>query len=98
VTHQTVDWSSGSPVLVNSSLSGANPTFYYRTYYDASEDTWAQPPGATHYWYRTDSAWNRDQEGPTRIVFSDPYVLAGQDPQAQISSVSRFIYFLPQLR
>jgi hypothetical protein len=98
VTHQTVDWSGGSPVLTVSPLSGTTPTYFYRIYYLASEDSWAQPPGATHYWYRTDTAWDRDQEGPTRVVFADPYVLAGQDPQAQITSVSRFAYFLPQQR
>jgi hypothetical protein len=98
VTHQTINWSSGSPVLEASSLSGTTPTYYYRIYYLATEDVWAQPPGVTHYWYRTDTTWDRDQEGPARVIFADPYVLAGQDPQAQIASVSRFAYFLPQQR
>ncbi len=98
VTHQTVDWSGGSGVLVANGRTGANPTYGYRTYYDAREDTWAQPPGATHYWFRADRVWDRDQEGPTRVIFSDPYALAGKDASAQIAGVSRFSYFLPQVR
>jgi len=98
VTLQAIDWSSGSGVPTASPLTGSNPTYFYRTYYNASEDAWSQPPGATHYWYRTDPAWDRDQEGPTRVIFADPYVLAGQDPLAQIAAVSRFSYFLPQTR
>jgi hypothetical protein len=90
VIYQPIDWSSGSPVM--------SPMAFYRTYYAASEDTWSQPPGATHLWYRTDTAWDRDQEGPSRVVFADPYVLAGHDAQAQVTSFSRFVYFLPQLR
>jgi hypothetical protein len=97
-THQAIDWSSGSPVLVPDPATGSTPTSSYRIYYAASEDTWQQRPGATHFWYRTDPAWDRDQEGPTRVVFSDPFVLAGQDPQAQVTSVSQFAYFVPQLR
>ena len=98
VTHQTVDWSTGSPVLTTSPLTGTTPTYFYRIYYGANEDVWSQAPGATHYWYRTDTTWDRDQEGPSRVIFADPYVLAGQDPKAQIASVSRFVYFLPQVR
>jgi hypothetical protein len=98
VTHQTIDWSGGSPVLTPSPVGGGTPTYSYRFYYLASEDSWAQPPGATHYWFRSDTTWDRDQEGPTRVIFADPYVLAGQDPQAQITSVSRFAYFLAQQR
>jgi len=90
VTYQPIDWSSGLPV------SGALASYYI--YYGANEDTWSQPPGATHFWYRTDPVWDRDQEGPARVVFADPYVLAGQDPRAQVTAVSRFVYFLPQLR
>jgi len=90
VTHQPIDWSSGSPVF---SASAA-----YRIYYAANEDIWSQAPGATHYWYRTDTTWDRNQEGPSRVIFADPYILAGQDPRAQVSAVSRFVYFLPQVR
>ena len=97
VTHQAIDWSSGFPVLTPSA-TGTGPTYAYRFYYTASEDVWSMPPGATHYWYRADSTWNRDQEGPARIVFADPYTLAGQDSGSPISPLSRFIYFLPQLR
>ena len=97
-TLQTVDWSSGSPVLVTNPSTGATPTSSYRIYYAANEDVWQQPPGATHFWYRTDVSWDRDQEGPTRVIFADPYVLAGQDAQAQVTSVSQFAYFVPQLR
>jgi hypothetical protein len=96
VTHQTIDWSTGSPVLTTSPLTGTTPTYFYRIYYAVNEDTWAQAPGATHFWYRTDSSWDRDQEGPTRVIFADPFVLSGQDPKAQITSVSRFMYFLAQ--
>jgi hypothetical protein len=98
VTHQTVDWSSGSPVLTPNAATGTTPTYAYRFYYAISEDVWSMPPGATHYWYRADTAWDRDQEGPSRVVFADPYSLAGQDSSSPISPVSRFIYFLPQLR
>jgi hypothetical protein len=97
-THQEIDWSSGSPVFVPDPATGSPPTSSYRIYYAANEDSWQQAPGATHFWYRTDPAWNRDQEGPTRVIFADPYVLAGQDPQAQVTSVSQFAYFVPQLR
>jgi len=96
--YQAIDWSSGSPVLVPSPDTGVPPTSAYRIYYTASEDVWQQRPGATHFWYRTDTTWDRDQEGPTRVVFADPFVLAGQDPQAQVTSVSQFAYFVPQLR
>ena len=98
VTHQAVDWSSGFPVLTPNAAGGTGPTYAYRFYYAAAEDVWSMPPGATHYWYRADSAWSRDQEGPARIVFADPYTLAGQDTGSPISPLSRFIYFLPQLR
>jgi hypothetical protein len=98
VTYQAFDWSSGSPVAVVNAVTGTTPTAFYRIYYAASEDTWAQRPGATHFWYRTDAVWDRDHEGPSRVVFADPYVLAGQDPQAQVNSVSRFVYFLAQMR
>ena len=97
-THQAIDWSGGTPVYVPNPESGTTPTSSYRIYYAASEDQWMQAPGATHYWYRADLAWDRDQEGPTRVIFADPYVLAGQDPRAPVTSVSRFAYFLPQLR
>lgn len=90
VTLQPIDWGSGSPVF--------GTPYAYRIYYDAAEDNWTVGPGVTHYWYRTDSAWDRDQEGPTRVIFADPYVLAGHDAQAQVSAVSRFVYFLPQCR
>lgn len=98
VTYQAYDWSSGLPVAVPNAVTNTTPTAFYRIYYSASEDVWAQPPGAMHYWYHTDTVWDRDQEGPTRVVFADPYVLAGQDPQGQITCVSRFVYFLPQVR
>jgi hypothetical protein len=98
VTYQAFDWSGGSPVAVVNAITGTTPTAFYRIYYAANEDTWAQRPGATHFWYRTDSTWDRDHEGPTRVIFADPYVLAGQDTQAQVTSVSRFVYFLPQMR
>lgn len=98
VTYQAYDWSSGTAVPVDNAATGTTPTAFYRIYYAANEDSWALPPGATHYWYRTDSAWDRDQEGPTRVVFADPYVLSGQDPQAPVASVSRFVYFLAQTR
>ena len=98
VTYQNVDWSSGSPSLTVSPLTQTTPTYFYRFYYPVAEDVWSMPPGATHYWYRTDPAWDRDQEGPARIVFADPYSLAGQDPTSPLTPVSRFIYFLPQLR
>jgi hypothetical protein len=98
VTCQTIDWSSGSPVLTPNAVTGATPTYAYRFYYPAAEDLWAMPPGATHYWYRADPDWDRDQEGPVRIVFADPYSLAGQDPDSPLSPVSRFITFLPQIR
>jgi hypothetical protein len=97
-THQAIDWSSGSPVFVPDPDTGSPPTSSYRIYYAANEDNWLQRPGATHYWYRTDSVWDRDQEGPSRIVFADPYVLSGHDERAQVTAVSRFVYFLPQVR
>ena len=98
VTHQTIDWSSGTAHFDTDPNTGALPTYSYRFYYDAGEDLWAMPPGATHYWYRTDPTWDRDQEGPARLVFADPYSLAGQDPNSPLTPVSRFIYFQPQLR
>ena len=98
VTHQGIDWSSGLPVLVQNPFAGGTPTASYHIYYAVNEDTWTQRPGATHFWYRTDTAWDRDQEGPSRVIFADPYVLAGQDARAQVTSVSRFAYFLPQAR
>lgn len=98
VIYQAYDWSSGTASPVANAVTGTTPTAFYRIYYAASEDIWAQRPGATHFWYRTDSAWDRDHEGPTRVVFADPYVLAGLDPQAPVNSVSRFVYFMPQMR
>jgi hypothetical protein len=98
VTHQAIDWSSGSPVPVPNAATGTGPTYAYRFFYAAAEDIWSMAPGATHYWYRVDPTWNRDQEGPARVIFADPYAMAGQDPNSQLSPVSRFIYFLPQLR
>jgi hypothetical protein len=97
-TYQMIDWSSGAPVFVPNPATGTTPTSSYRIYYAANEDTWQQPPGATHFWYRTDPAWDRDQEGPARVIFADPFVLAGQDAQAQVTSVSQFAYFVPQQR
>ena len=94
VTHQSIDWSSGSAVLTTNATTGTTPTYYYRFYYLATEDVWSQPPGVSHYWYRYDSTWNRDQEGPAKVVFADPYIVAGDDTTAQINSVSRFIYFV----
>ncbi|HEY3756916.1 MAG TPA: hypothetical protein VGL42_12260 [Opitutaceae bacterium] len=90
VSWQGYSWSTGLPV--------ATTAYSYRIYYDAAEDVWAIRPGVSHYWYRTDVAWDRDQEAPSRVVFADPYVLAGHDAQAQVSAVSRFVYFLPQCR
>lgn len=90
VTFQAIDWSSGSAVL--------SSAYSYHIFYDAAEDSWAISPGATHFWFRTDTAWDRDQEAPTRVVFADPYVLAGHDAQAQVNAVSRFVYFLAQCR
>ena len=98
VTHQTIDWSSGSPAFVPGADTNAPPTYAYRFFYAAAEDVWAMPPGATHTWYRTDTTWNRDQEGPTRVVFADPCALAGQDPNAALLPISQFVYFIPQLR
>jgi hypothetical protein len=98
VTHQSIDWSSGSPVLTPNAVTGTTPTYAYRFYYGAAEDLWSMPPGVTHYWYRADSTWDRDQEGPARVVFADPYALSGQDSGSAITPVSRFVYFLPQLR
>jgi hypothetical protein len=98
VTHQTIDWSSGSPVLTTNAVTGTTPTYFYRFYYVATEDIWSMPPGVTHYWYRTDTSWDRDQEGPARVVFADPYSLSGQDSGSPLSPVSRFVYFLSQLR
>lgn len=98
VTFQAIDWSTGSPVFTPSAETGTTPTYAYRFYYPASEDLWAVPPGATHTWYRTDTTWDRDQEGPARVVFADPYSLAGQDPNSVLNPVSRFVYFLPQIR
>lgn len=90
VSWQGYDWSTGSAV--------ASTSYTYRIYYDQAEDTWSIRPGVSHFWYRTDTAWDRDQEAPARVVFADPYVLAGHDAQAQVNAVSRFIYFLPQCR
>lgn len=98
VTHQTVDWSSGSPVLTANGTTLQAPTYSYRIYYDLAEDNWTQAPGAAHTWFRADPTWDRDQEGPTRIVFADPYVLAGRDGAAQVTAVSRFVYFIPASR
>jgi len=98
VTHQTVDWSSGGPVLTANADTGTPPTFSYRFYYGSAEDVWTMKPGAAHNWYRTDATWDRDQEGPTRVVFADPCSLAGQDPSSPVSALSRFVYFLPQIR
>jgi len=98
VTHQTIDWSSGSPVFEPNAATGTVPTYFYRFYYTAAEDVWSMPPGVAHTWYRADSAWNRDQEGPSRVIFADPYALAAQDSASQLNPVSRFVYFIPQVR
>lgn len=95
VTHQSVDWSTGNPVLTANAVTSQRPTYFYRIYYDAAEDNWTQAPGVAHTWFRTDTAWNRDQEGPARVIFADPYVLAGRDGTAQVTAVSRFVYFIP---
>jgi hypothetical protein len=98
VTHQAIDWSSGSPVLTTNPVTGTTPTYFYRFYYTPGEDVWSMPPGATHYWYRADTTWDREQEGPTRVIFADPFSLAGQDSGSALSPVSRFVYFIPALR
>ncbi len=98
VTYQPVDWSSGMPSLPTNASTGTRPAYSYRVYYAAAEDVWSLPPGATHYWYRADTAWTRDHEGPSRVVFADPYALAGQDGSSPVSPMSRFIYFLAQQR
>lgn len=98
VTYQAIDWTTTPPTLTPNSYTGTTPTYSYRVFYAANEDSWAQPPGVTHYWYRADSTWDRDQEAPALVVFADPYALAGQDTTAQITSVSRFLYFLPACR
>jgi hypothetical protein len=98
VTYQAVDWSSGAGVMTPNADTGSLPTAEYRLYLAAAEDRWARPPGAMHYWYRTDPSWNRDQEGPSRLIFADPYALTGADALAKISALSRFVYFLPVLR
>ena len=98
VTYQAIDWSGTLPALVANANTGTTPTAQYEVYLDATEEHWVQPLGATHFWYRTDSNWDRDQEGPSRVIFADPNALSSSDPLAEISAMSRFVYFLPVVR
>ncbi len=50
----------------------------YRFAIPSSYDTsWVVSPGALHFWFRYDSTWQRMEEAPARLIFPDPYVLAG---------------------
>jgi prepilin-type N-terminal cleavage/methylation domain-containing protein len=67
--------------------------FSYRMALPATEDSWTVALGALHYWFRWDTTWNRREEGPSLLVFPDPYVTAGDQPSGNTKPFSRFIYF-----
>lgn len=67
----------------------------YRFCLSVAEDNWAVPVGARHYWHRYDgSSWNRKEEGGTRLVFPDPYILSGHKEDEGVRPFSRFSFFV----
>ncbi len=68
--------------------------FAYRMALPAAEDSWTISAGARHYWFRWDTTWNRKEEGPTLLVFPDPFLLAGDQPAGDTKPFSRFLFFL----
>lgn len=85
-------------VVCDTNLSAARSSatrFAYRLCLPAAEDAaWTLPIGALHYWFRVDNAWGRREEGPTRLVFPDPFVMAGIQGNNETAPFSRFIFFL----
>jgi prepilin-type N-terminal cleavage/methylation domain-containing protein len=70
-------------------------TYGYHVYYPVGEDTWRVPPGAVHVWFRYDPTWDRDEEAGAFLVFADPYVVAGENPDSEVRPVSEFSFYLP---
>jgi prepilin-type N-terminal cleavage/methylation domain-containing protein len=72
--------------------------FDYHVYYPAGEDAWRVAPGATHAWFRYDTQWDRLEEAGAFLVFADPYVVAGENPDpqaAEVLPVSEFSFYVP---
>lgn len=68
--------------------------YAYRMALPASEDVWAMPPGALHFWFRSDPYWRRYEEAPARLVFPDPFLLAGEQPGVDTAPFSRYIFYV----
>jgi len=68
----------------------------YHIYYPVGEDAWQIAPGAEHVWFRYDPLWSRNEEAGTFLVFADPYVVAGENPDpAAVLPVSEFSFYVP---
>jgi prepilin-type N-terminal cleavage/methylation domain-containing protein len=74
----------------------ATQTEGYHIYYPTGEDSWRISPGAEHIWFRYDPVWDRDEEAGAFLVFADPYVVAGENPDpADVLPVSEFSFYVP---
>jgi prepilin-type N-terminal cleavage/methylation domain-containing protein len=77
----------------------ATQTEGYHIYYPTGEDNWRILPGAEHVWFRydnnTSSPWDRDEEAGAFLVFADPYVVAGENPDSEVLPVSEFSFYVP---
>jgi prepilin-type N-terminal cleavage/methylation domain-containing protein len=67
----------------------------YHIYFPAGEDSWRIAPGAEHIWFRYDPLWSRDEEAGALVVFADPYVVAGENPDSEVLPVSEFTFYVP---
>lgn len=86
-------------VLLDTDLAAARQEgvnrFVYRMSLPLGEDTnWQLPVGARHYWFRHDPDWSRREEGPALVVFPDPLLMAGVQPNGDTQPFSRFNFFL----
>ncbi|HWZ95201.1 MAG TPA: prepilin-type N-terminal cleavage/methylation domain-containing protein [Opitutaceae bacterium] len=67
----------------------------YHVCYPIGEDSWRIAPGASHVWFRYDPSWDRDEEAGAFLVFADPYVVAGENPAAEVLPISEFSFYVP---
>lgn len=71
----------------------------YRFWIPLDEDTWTEPVGAEHLWYRYELStwWNRLEPGGYSLVFPDPYASAVVSEVNGVRPVprSRFSFFIP---
>lgn len=80
---------------IESADSANQNRFSYRIALPSQEDAnWTLRPGAMHYWFRHDTTWTRYEEAPARVIFPDPFLLAGASSQGDTVPFSRLIFFL----